>query len=165
VNYDTYQSEPAPHRDGSADACRTLAGRLQDKTKKDKKGKNIKPSVFFSDFLQKFPAEDQELFTELVKAISSTRKSGKVADSVLDKLASQLSAYPKDHVLNGLRTYLEKDYAAEGKNERYLVGIVRQLAKRNGDGFKGQVLNMPPKTEVQIAMDRAMQELQQEHQQ
>jgi hypothetical protein len=140
---------------------RTLAGRLPDKTKKGKKVKKIPFVIFWSDFLQKFSAENQELLSEVVNAVSSTRKSGKVADSILDKLASQLSAYPQPHVLAGCRTYIEKDYAAEGKNERYLVGIIRQLAKRNGDGQR-PALNGPTKTEGQLAIERAEQELQQE---
>jgi hypothetical protein len=35
--------------------------------------------------------------------------------------------YPVESIMAGIETYTEKDYAAQGKGEKYLLGIIRNL--------------------------------------
>lgn len=75
-----------------------------------------------------FPSpEGKELFSGIIKAISSTRKTGKVSPSVILSLLLKFDGYPEGQVLAGMKTYLEKGYHAQGKREPYLIGIIRNL--------------------------------------
>jgi hypothetical protein len=131
-------------------------GRPRD-TRTDTKVKNIrsnkKPSVFWSDFILQFTSEDKAVLTNTLSAISSTRKSGRIAENVQNGIAGRLSSFPQSVVLAGCRTYLQKNYAAEGKNENYLIGIIRNLSN------KGSHPVQPAKTPGQIAIDAAAREL------
>jgi hypothetical protein len=42
----------------------------------------------------------------------------------------QWNKYPADQVMAAIRIYLEKDYAAQGKDEKYLMGIIRGNAQQ-----------------------------------
>jgi hypothetical protein len=68
---------------------------------------------------------DQGLIDQALQAISSTRKSGKVSDSILVNQLRKWSRYPAAQVEAGIRIYLEKDYPGQGKGENYLLGIIR----------------------------------------
>ena len=68
---------------------------------------------------------DQDLIEKVFQAIASTRKSGKVAESVLLAHLQKWDRYPVVQVEAGIRIYLEKDYAGQGKRESYLLGIIR----------------------------------------
>jgi hypothetical protein len=68
---------------------------------------------------------DQRLIDQALKAISSTRKSGKVSASILVNQLQKWSRYPAAQVEAGIRIYLEKDYPGQGKGENYLLGIIR----------------------------------------
>lgn len=107
--------------------------------KKGKKGKKQKePSPAFGltleKYLTEFPPEGQEVLHQAIQAIASTRKSGKVAQSVLDAQARKWSRFPPEIVVKACRVYLDRGYANEGKAEAYLLGIIRQEAKRAGNG-------------------------------
>lgn len=154
VNYETYQGDTVTEQDAEQDGIRTLAGRYQDETKKGKEGKRNTPPVFWSNFLLKFSDEEQRILSDALKAIGSTRKSGRIAESVQNGISGRLSSYPQAAVLAGCRTYLEKNCAAEGKDEKYLLGIVRRLSK---NGFSH---SQEPqiKTPGQLAIEAAMRE-------
>jgi len=70
---------------------------------------------------------DQETINQAFQAISSTRKSNRIADSVKLSILQTWEKYPLESVITGIKTYLEKDYARHGKNEKYLLGIIRNL--------------------------------------
>jgi len=74
--------------------------------------------------------QDPDLIDQAFEAIASTRKTGKVADSVLFRQLEAWGKYPARHVEAGIRIYLDKDYAAQGKNEKYLQGIIRNESQR-----------------------------------
>ena len=77
----------------------------------------------FSSLRERY--SDQELINRCFEAIRSTRKTGKVADSVLVAQLRKWERYPVEQVETGIRAYLDKDYAAQGKREEYLWGIIR----------------------------------------
>lgn len=66
------------------------------------------------------------LIDQAFKAIASTRKSGKVADTVLLAQLKKWERYPIEQVEAGIKIYLDKDYAGQGKGEAYLLGIIRK---------------------------------------
>jgi hypothetical protein len=118
LNYDFYQCfqnyEP---RNESLDESHN------DPTILRKKGrKKEKPLDLFS--LKKRYAHPN-LIDSVFQAIASTRKLGKVADSVLIAQLQKWAKYPVEQVESGIKIYLEKDYAAQGKREEYLLGIIR----------------------------------------
>ncbi len=76
----------------------------------------------FSSLKNKY---DSILVDNVFRAIASTRKSGKVADSILLAQLRKWDRYPVEQVKTGIRVYLEKDYAGQGKREEYLLGIIR----------------------------------------
>jgi hypothetical protein len=167
-NYDKFQADIEEPTDTAADArWEALGTRSSPKnghgdgrprdTRTDTKVKNIrsnkKPSVFWSDFILQFTSEDKAVLTNTLSAISSTRKSGRIAENVQNGIAGRLSSFPQSVVLAGCRTYLQKNYAAEGKNENYLIGIIRNLSN------KGSHPVQPAKTPGQIAIDAAAREL------
>lgn len=109
----------------------------QTRIKECKEYKN--PPDFFS-FKSRYPNPD--LIDRCLAAIASTRKSGKVAESVLLAQLQKWERYPAEQVEAGIRTYLEKDYAGQGKDEKYLLGIIR-----NQNGKKSPVSSHGKKPE------------------
>lgn len=72
---------------------------------------------------------DQKLFREAVECIAATRKSGKLADSIILAQLKRWEKLPVEQVERGLRTYIDKGYWEEGKDEKYLWGIIRRADK------------------------------------
>jgi hypothetical protein len=68
--------------------------------------------------------EGKALLTRTIEAISTTRKTNRVSPSVILQLLQDFQKYTEGQVLAGMRIYLEKGYFQEGKNERYLLGII-----------------------------------------
>jgi hypothetical protein len=68
---------------------------------------------------------DQKLIDDVFVAIASTRKSNQVADSVLLAQLQKWERYPVEQVVSGIRIYLDKRCADQGKDEKYLLGIIR----------------------------------------
>ena len=64
-----------------------------------------------------------DLIRSAFDAIASMRKSGKVADSVLLAQLKKWERYPVDQVEAGIRIYLDRDYAAQGKDEKYASSL------------------------------------------
>jgi len=81
----------------------------------------------FSTLLERY--SDPDLIHKGFEAIASTRKSNRVAESVLLAQLRKWQRYPVCQVERGIRIYLEKDCAGQGKREEYLLGIIRNQAK------------------------------------
>ncbi len=100
------------------------------KGKKGKKEKEPPPSVFNEQtFWEKFPPQDQEIIRQTIQVLHSTRKRGRVADSIIQGELRWWDQQDPAQVIQGMRTYLEKGYADQGRGEKYLRGIIR-----NSDG-------------------------------
>ena len=126
VNYDTYQ-------DITVYKGRHL-GRPSDElghiNNNDKKNDENLPVDNSKILLLEERYSDIELINQCFNSISSTRKTNRISDSVKRNILQQWEKYPPDQVMAGIRIYLEKDYASEGKNEKYLLGIIRGNSKR-----------------------------------
>jgi hypothetical protein len=87
--------------------------------------KGIKKGITPDFFSLRKRYSDQKLINDVFAAIASTRKSNKVADSVLLAQLQKWERYPIEQVESGIRIYLDKAYADQDKGEDYLLGIIR----------------------------------------
>lgn len=117
VNWDIYQMST---QDGDSKGDRQVTGKEHKQELKELKEERT-PELF--SLRERY--FDQNLIDQVFDAIASTRKSNKVADSVLLAQLQKWKRYPVEQVESGIRTYLEKDYAGQGKDEAYLLGIIR----------------------------------------
>jgi hypothetical protein len=90
-------------------------------TRKDKERNNPDFSLYF----ERYSNPDQ--IGNAFKAIASTRKRNRVSPNVLLKQLRQWERYPAAIVELGCKIYCDKNYATEGKDETYLMGIIRKL--------------------------------------
>lgn len=136
LNYDYYQSAQnyEGHNEGQSQ------GHNEGTILRIKGIRKEKPPDFFP-LRERYG--DQTLIDSVFQAIASTRKSNKVTDSVLLAQLRRWARYPADQVLRGIRTYLEEDYAADGKDERYLLGIIRRTKVQSSESN-----SIPKKTKI-----------------
>ena len=120
VNWGTYQGGDTEEPPAKPPTTRQQPA--TDKNEKNEKNeKNITPEIF--SLRQRY--SDQNLIDQVFEAMASTRKSGKVSDSVLLAQLQKWDRYPVQQVEGGIRIYLERDYASQGKRKDYLLGIIR----------------------------------------
>jgi hypothetical protein len=123
-------------------------------------GRSASPSLAWNAYLANLSETDRQVLASVAEAIATTRKAGKLAPSVLDGLALKLGRYPSAVVTRAAQVYLDRGYAADGKAEAYLLGIVRGEAKQNNPDVHtaGTFQNgTRPKTPGQLAIERALQ--------
>ena len=120
VNWNSYQSTEKKG-DSKGDHRVTTEEPPSDTNKNDKNDKEETPSLF--SLRSRYP--DQGLIDRVFKAIASIRKSNRVSESVLIAQLQKWEKYPVEEVQAGIRIYLQKDYASQGKGEAYLLGIIR----------------------------------------
>ena len=134
-NYDKYQS--MTDEDVQTDVTTDVrTGDEQVMTEKKKVNEKEKtPAEILSEIseLEK-RYSDQETINQAFQAISSTRKSNRIADSVKLSILQSWERYPVESVMTGIKTYLEKGYADQGKKEAYLLGIIRNLKPEDNTG-------------------------------
>jgi hypothetical protein len=130
TNWETYQGRPEeddPLPDPEHDP---LNGTNLTTNKKNKEVKKKDPSAISSEIaslvsqLFSFPG-GEETYSKMIQAISQTRKAGKVSQGVILTLLKSLEKFPQEKNQAGIRIYLEKEKYREGKNENYLLGIIR----------------------------------------
>lgn len=73
----------------------------------------------------------RSLVEKALDKIALTRKSGRVAESVVTGLLRKLLAFESWKVGTGITKYLQGEYYLDGKDERYLLGIVRNVTHRD----------------------------------
>ena len=137
INYDTYQDiESYKGRDKGRPFFEQ--GQLEKEGEKE----CIKPPRDFSSQIsvmkQRYP--DQEILNRVIQAIRSTRKSGRIADGVKLTILKAWERYPVESVMAGIRVYIEKGYADQGKDEKYLLGIIRNQDADQGFKSSGSPL-------------------------
>jgi hypothetical protein len=130
-NYNIYQDHKSyTGADSGAETCSELGH--------DNNKGTIKVKITPDIFSLKKRYSDQKLIDQVFAAIASTRKSNRVADSVLLAQLQKWERYPVEQVESGIRIYIDKGYADQGKREEYLFGIIRnqkiELSKDSGTG-------------------------------
>ena len=81
---------------------------------------------------------DGDLIDDLIDAFAKTRSNYKIADSVVARTLRSMASYDIELVYEMGRKYLDANYADEGKPERYLIGMLRNEAKRKKQGKASQ---------------------------
>ena len=94
--------------------------------------------------------QEQEAINQAFQAIASTRKSNRIADSVKLSILQEWERHPVESVMTGIRTFLDKSYYHQGKNEKYLLGIIRNC---NGTGNKDAPQGQTMKSTGSPALD------------
>lgn len=110
-------------------------------------GEPSPPSTFdLSKALSRY--NDHQLVRDVIAALATTRKSGKIADSVIEAQFAKWQRCPVSQVEEAMRKYLDKDCAGEGKGENYLCGIIRKQNDRyrKGNHDKHQGYGGAPQT-------------------
>ncbi len=137
-------SSPAERRANDEQATETRRAFDEHSTtdKNGKNGKNVNKDIPDKIFSLKKRYSNQGLIEQAFSALKSCRKTGKIADSVLLAQLEKWDRYPASQVERGVATYLDKDCAGDGKDESYLLGIIRNSKNANKgakhDGFSSQ---------------------------
>ena len=127
INYDTYQDlESYKGRHKGRHLFLQGHNNNNDYNKNDKETPEISKKIS----LLKVRYPDQGIIGQALQAIASTRKSNRIADTVTLSILQEWERYPVESVLSGVRTYLEKGYADQGKREKYLLGIIRGYSRK-----------------------------------
>lgn len=132
INWPTYQGQETDAR-----PAKRPTGDQQATTNKNVKNVKKKDPDFFSSrfsaLRDQYPSDFQKNIDEILAAISSTRKRGKITDSVKLQILEGWRRFPSEQVMAGCRIYLEKAYHREGKDEKYLLGIIRKQKDQTGE--------------------------------
>jgi hypothetical protein len=131
VNWKTYQSQENENDRQPGQQATTYKEDKEYKEKRPPKNPSEISDEISALVSKLFPSlEEKKLFDRVREAISSTRKGGRVSDSVILGQLKAWEKYSVHQVLAGIRIYLEKEYHGEGKGERYLMGIIRNHRSR-----------------------------------
>jgi len=92
-----------------------------------KEHKNIKPpeGILAEISILQERYSDRDLINQCFTAISSTRNSNRISNSVKLSILQAWANYSIESIIKGINTYLDKEYYQQGKNEKYLLGIIR----------------------------------------
>lgn len=77
------------------------------------------------NLFERYSEHDIGLITDALKAIATTRKHGKISDNVRDAILMKWDSVSVEKVISGIKLYLDKGYHVDGKDEKYLWGIIR----------------------------------------
>lgn len=118
LNWETFQGEWTGNR--------TPNGHPKNTYKKDKNVKKKAPAEILSEITElEKRYSDKETINRIFLAISSTRKTNRISDTVKLSIFRSWEEHPIETVMYGIRTFLEKGYHIQGKDEKYLLGIIR----------------------------------------
>jgi len=83
--------------------------------------------------LERYSLEHLEKIKEALSAIESTRARGKITDGVRLSILKQWDQVVPERVIAGIEKYLDKGCHLDGKSEKYLWGIIRNLKPEDID--------------------------------
>lgn len=126
-NYEAYQSPGS--REGPTEGP-TKGPRRAQTERREKEGRT--PGEELEALRERYSESQLTVLDQTFEAIRSTRKTGKVADSILLREMRYWAGFEPEEVVQACHTYLEKGYAGAGKREEYLRGILRGVVKERG---------------------------------
>jgi hypothetical protein len=91
-----------------------------------KEDKEEKKRLFV--LLEKYTGEEKTLIEQTLQAIATTRKTGKLSEGKKVSILQQFEKHDLQQVLTSCKTYLDKEYHRQCKNEKYLFGIIQNTA-------------------------------------
>jgi hypothetical protein len=89
-----------------------------------------------ADLLLRYTETQIDWLDALIDEFRKTRKSGKLADSVVLKELDYWSKFDVPVVMAAIDRYNEYDCAAQGKGEKYFRGILRGIAREQDKPMK-----------------------------
>jgi hypothetical protein len=102
------------------------------KEEKEKNREKFFPGTSRFELLDRFENPNvRSLVEKALDKIALTRKSGRVSESVITGLLMKLHAFEPWKVGTGIAKYLQGEYYLDGKDERYLLGIIRNVTQRD----------------------------------
>lgn len=125
INWPTYQGEEIENDKLNDKPLANKGQHTNIKALKKKTPAEISSEI--SSLEDRYP--DQATIDQAFRAISSTRKSNRIADTVKLSILKAWERYPVESVMAALRAYLGKGYANQDKDEKYLLGIIRNNSK------------------------------------
>ncbi len=72
-------------------------------------------------------AKLEELKDQYWRTVSHTRKSGRIASSVKERIENEWKRFDEDVILEALQIHIDR---YKGYKERYTIGIMRNLQKK-----------------------------------
>ncbi len=82
-----------------------------------------------SELLERYTQEERSQIEEAFRCIATTRRTGKLAESIKRAELKYWDTFEKWKVLTGITTYLDKALHTYGKRENYLRGIIRNASQ------------------------------------
>lgn len=119
-NYSMYQGE----RGAMGPTEGPTKGPRRAQTEEGKEGKDS-PAVEIEAHRARYTPAQLEIIDRALDAFRTTRKTGRIADSIVLHEFTYWERFPVGQVIGGLRVYLQKGYAQRGKDEKYARGIIR----------------------------------------
>jgi len=129
INWNTYQADDSENDQQNDQPPTNKRPHTRSKALKNKTPGDFSSAI--SELEKRY--SDQETINQTFQAISSTRKSKRIADSVKLSILKSWEKYPVESVMAGVRKYLDQKYHHQGKKENYLLGIIRNS---NGQEYK-----------------------------
>jgi hypothetical protein len=102
------------------------------KEEEEKNREKIFPGTSRAELLDRFENQNvRALVEDALEKIALTRKSGRVSESVVTGLLKKLLVFEPWKVGTGISKYINGEYYLDGKDERYLLGIIRNVTPRD----------------------------------
>ena len=76
---------------------------------------------------QNYPLRYRDLIEKAIGQIAHTRKDRAIFEGIIGGFLTDLERYQLWQIAQGIRKYIRKGYALEGRNE-YLVGLSAEMA-------------------------------------
>jgi hypothetical protein len=120
---------PAAGQQRASSGPQTKKGRREErKNKEEEGGVGGEHSSFLKEKIESMAERyDPELFGQVYDALKSTRQTYKISLNILFAQLEAWLKFPVAQVEAGMRKYVDRDYAAQGKSEKYLMGIIRNI--------------------------------------
>ena len=103
-----------------------------------KKSKRLKPSADdmageIEKLKNNYPPRYRAIIEQALGQIALTRKDHSISEGIIEGFLADLEKYQLWQIAQGIRIYIRGGYAQKGKDEKYLMGIIRGQDKNEGE--------------------------------
>jgi hypothetical protein len=120
----TMKGEVRAHQRQEGEECK--------KEEEEENREKIFPGTSRAELLDRFENQNvRALVEDALEKIALTRKSGRVSESVITGLLKKMLVFEPWKVGTGISKYISGEYYLDGKDERYLLGIIRNVTQRD----------------------------------
>ena len=118
--------DPDPDKEEEKNKTGGVGGEKTPKAKQ--KDKNVSLTPEWKNMIEWFKglsAANKDLVNDTFVRVGETRASGKLSDRAVLNIWTRMMKHKHSAVIRACQTYSEKEMQLEGKDEKYLLGIVR----------------------------------------